>query len=226
MSLKDSKDKVLKQINEFQKYNDLHKDDVEKGDGSALINELRNSVEDYFTLKIAPKKIDDLSWSMFFEYNARFKQYENDSQFDFGFDENAPNGYNDLTSLFNITNNEILKTSPKEFYDEFVFPKQPAKPKSFQRETQVTEITNSYITKWKENLKSEKDAIPQKIDSIINFCNKNSQSGGNISLWEDRGNPIKVIETSEIANIVFIQRKVKEVIELFAHGGYIPTYLK
>lgn len=215
MRLSEYKQAVLLHIDEFKKYNDAH-----KGGGAALIAELKDSVNDYFSIKIPGAKIDKLAWAMFFEYNARFKVYENDSEFDFGFDTKSPNGYNDLTLLFNITCKEILNTSAKEFYDAFVFPPKP--PKS--TESQI--VLNPFVTKWQENLETEKKGIIPNIDQIIAFCEKNSQSGGNISLWEDRGDPVKTIETPEIANIVFIKRKVKEVINVYAKDAYLPTYLR
>lgn len=210
---KDFKQLTLNQLNEFQKYND-----AQSNDGSILIEQLRQSVNDYYSKQVNSKLIDDLAWSMFFEYNARNKTYENDSQFDFSFNDSFPYGYNDLRSLFNVTSSEIINTSPNDFYNAFVFPSKDEKSNN--------EISNSFVTKWITSFSNEFTSIETNIKNIINFCDLNSQSNGNINLWENRGNPTNSPEVIEIANEVFINRHLRDVIEVFSNGAYIPSYLR
>lgn len=137
---------------------------------------------------------------------------------------NYPPGYSDLTSLFdgNGVLTEILNMDAEEFMQGFPV-------ETVMDETggsSIIVLTNPIIAVWTEKLNSAHSAEVSKIQNINAWIEEYSFGRELISLFEDRGKVTMTKGKTDFAKNIYIDMKVKEVIETFGLDVWIPTYLR
>jgi hypothetical protein len=150
--------------------------------------------------------------------NAKF-EYE----FNKNFRNDYPDSYYDFSKLFaDDFFTTIINTTNEDFFNAWT-----EKQIGFENYTEIYELgSNSLVEEWIETIPTDDSSTLENIDNLAKWCELDLQGSNMISLWESQGKILSQKDTVEIARIIYINRKLKEVNAVFNIGLYIPTYLR
>lgn len=133
---------------------------------------------------------------------------------------NYPPGYHDLTSIFdgNGVFSEILNMNAETFMQGF--------PVETDETGGTTIVANPIIAVWTEKLNAAHGAEVSKIETINAWIEDYSFGRELISLFEDRGKVTMTKGKTDFARNIYIDMKVKDVIETFGLDVWVPTYFR
>lgn len=181
-----------------------------------FLSPLYTAINNYFDadlLKISGE-INFMIQGMYVDIQRRNAIYENDDQFDFNHPINYPVGYSDVTECF-YDFSPIMNTSNNTFLASCSFG---------ESETGEPTISSEVLDGWVEEINVSRESEYQNIFTLGNWCADSGYCCDLINLLEDRGKIVSIKGRREIAEIIYINRKVLEVIRFFGLSSYIPTY--
>lgn len=146
---------------------------------------------------------------------------------DYGLPTNFPKGYNDLEKCF-YQFTSIFQTSEKEVFDAFIYgvPETSATSISTSEAEQKIPTSNPMLTEWTAEITAAPQTDVDNLNAIAEFCKSGAEGSSLIRLFEDPGKLEQMKSTSDLANIIYIERKATSIIKARKLKTYIPTYLK
>ena len=166
--------------------------------------------------------LEDVVKYMYNDISRRTTVYEN--EFPMGLATNYPAGYEDITECF-YGFTQLLAITESSFFDAFVY----GVPEGAAGEGgAITEIplSNPYLDKWTAEITAAVDGDLQKIIALAEWCKNSGGSCDLICLLENRGRILSQKTVKEKAEIIYVDKKLNEVIQQKNLSVYIPTYLK
>lgn len=197
----------------------------EGGGYAGYISVLYPAIEQYFNSVSAElgKSVRDLITHLYTDLLLRDMKYEN--PVGGPLPTNYPAGYHDLTSIFNGNGalDAILAMDEKTFLNGF-----PIETSTDAESGSTTEtvLANPIIAVWTEQLSTAHSAEIDKIQNIMDWIENYSFGRELINLFEDRGKVTMSKGKKDFAQNIYIDMKIKEVIETFALDVWVPTYLR
>lgn len=146
---------------------------------------------------------------------------------DYGLPTNFPKGYNDLEKCF-YQFASIFQATEKEVFDAFVYevPETSATSASTSGAGQKIPTSNPMLTAWTAEITVAPQTDVDNLNAIVEFCKSGAEGSSLIRLFEDPGKLEQMKSTSDLANIIYIERKATSVIKVRKLKTHIPTYLK
>ena len=182
---------------------------------ASLMSPLISLVKQYFTADRSEFKIplNTLQLGFYNDIIKRQTKYSNPVDFKMG--TNFPVGYDDIRKLF--------YTFPCMDVDNSTF--HSAWASEVDVESGLSTIThNTLIDAWTASLFSAKSDELAKINALNDWLEMASSDAGMVMLWEDLGIVEKQPSTTDIANMVFDEKHLKECIEKLNLPTYKATY--
>lgn len=219
-----TKEQIISKLDQFKAYS-IANGKYSASDYTSKMQDLYTAVNSFYSRDRSNLK-SELEKVVLYAHNdiwARNAKFENNFNMNFRYD--YPDGYWDFgelftddffTSIFNTTNEEFLNAWKE---------KQIGFDSSTYTEIYALDY-NSLVNDWVKAIPTDDSAVLEKIKNLADWYDKDLQGSSMVSLWEDQGNILSKKETQEIAQIIYINRKLKEVNDAFNIGLYIPTYLK
>lgn len=161
--------------------------------------------------------MNDVVQFMYFDIARRTTEYEN--KFNEALPTNFPVGYDDVTKCF-YQFAELLNVSNATFFNAFVY------GIPLTGGTEPIPQSNPYLTRWTTQINA---AISEDLERVVALADWLNFAAGNsdmISLLEQRGKIVKFKTQREIANIIYNERHVLDVINKKHLSTYVPTYFK
>lgn len=145
---------------------------------------------------------------------------------DYGLPTNFPKGYNDLEKCF-YQFASVFKATEKAVFDAFVYgvPETSATSTN-NRAGQKVPTSNPMLTAWTAEITAAPQTDVDNLNAIAEFCKSGAEGSSLIRLFEDPGKLEQMKSTSDLANIIYIERKATSVIKARKLKTHIPTYLK
>ena len=146
---------------------------------------------------------------------------------DYGLPTNFPKGYNDLEKCF-YQFASVFKATEKAVFDAFVYgvPETSATSISISEVEQKIPTSNPMLTEWTAEITAAPQTDVDNLNAIAEFCKSGAEGSSLIRLFEDPGKLEQMKSTSDLANIIYIERKATSVIKARKLKTHIPTYLK
>lgn len=223
-----TKDQVLQKVNELTAYCEAN--GYEGGGYAGFISALTPAITQYFNSTSAEleENVRDLIFKLYNDIMMRDTTYER--PVGKPLPTNFPKGYDDLTKLFDGAGafDAILSISPDTFLNGFpvevATDTEVASEDGDSTETIIVK-TNPIIAEWTTAISTAHNAEINGIQAIMNFCERCAFGQALIALFEDRGKMTQTKDKQALAKEIYIDMKVKEVIETFNLDVHIPTYL-
>ena len=162
------------------------------------------------------KACEDVVQYMYNDISRRTTIYEH--EFETNMATDFPTGYEDVTECF-ADLAAILAVNDTTFYAAFVFGPDPVTGI-------VGPLSNSYLDTWTALLTEALTGDLARVKALATWCQNSGGSSDMIDLLEDRGNEIYSKTREEIANSIYIDRRMLEAINDRGLSTYVPTYLK
>ena len=146
---------------------------------------------------------------------------------DYGLPTNFPKGYNDLEKCF-YQFASVFKATEKAVFDAFVYgvPETSATSTRTGGAGQKVPTANPMLTAWTAEITAAPQTDIDNLNAIAEFCKSGAEGSSLIRLFEDPGKLEQMKSTSDLANIIYIERKATSVIKARKLKTHIPTYLK
>lgn len=206
-----TKQQILDKISQLKAYS-IGKDPAT----GALFTPYEQAVNNYFSgTADIDRPLTDVIKYMYNDIWRRNTVYERN--FPLSLPTDYPTGYNDITECF-YQFSELLSISNETFYAGFVF-----ESSGGEQPTQVP-TSNKYLEKWTPEVQQAKASDKSNIEKLAEWCKNSEGNSDVISLLEDRGRIVSTLEMREIADIIYIDRKLLNIIKQLNLAVYIPSY--
>lgn len=146
---------------------------------------------------------------------------------DYGLPTNFPKGYNDLEKCF-YQFASVFKATEKAVFDAFVYgvPETSATSTSNSRAGQKVPTSNPMLTAWTAEITAAPQTDVDNLNTITEFCKSGAEGSSLIRLFEDPGKLEQMKSTSDLAQMIYVERKATSVIKARKLKTHIPTCLK
>lgn len=146
---------------------------------------------------------------------------------DYGLPTNFPKGYNDLEKCF-YQFASVFKATEKAVFDAFVYgvPETSATSTSNSRAGQKVSTSNPMLTAWTAEITAAPQTDVDNLNTITEFCKSGAEGSSLIRLFEDPGKLEQMKSTSDLAQMIYVERKATSVIKARKLKTHIPTCLK
>lgn len=135
-----------------------------------------------------------------------------------------PVGYNDIRLCF-YTFESLMNCTNEQFDNSWVI----GTPEG-EGDSEVTPtpepISNAYIDTWTAEVNSAPQDDVNRIKAVNTWCENNADSMGLINLLEDQGRLLKSTGTQSIANTIYNEHGLLDVLNTRGYEIYIPAYLR
>lgn len=214
-----SLDDVTKKLDEFKSYSVAENPEFEI-EYSDLMQPLYDAVEFYFsTIPEGMKSaLENYVHETYCDTFSRGVKYEN--PIDANLPTDFPDGYNDIRTCF-YAFESLMSTTPEEFFDAWVS-STPSAPTVGESEP----TSNPLIEDWIAEIESAPNEDVSRVKAVSAWCANAAGSYNMINLLEDQGLLIEAPETKDVAQKIYIDRGLLEVITSRDYPVYIPTYLR
>ena len=135
---------------------------------------------------------------------------------------NYPTGYNDIRDCF-YQFDWVNTITSQAFFNAWV-EGQPTDPITGAPEGDIHPLSNPYLTEWGSDIAHTGEV--EAIVAVNTWCENNSGGTMLIDLLEDQGRILESKETQVIANTIYNEHGLLEVLHSRGYNVYIPTYLR
>ena len=165
--------------------------------------------------------LEDVVKYMYNDISRRTTVHEN--EFPMELSTSFPIGYEDVTECF-YGFTELLTISESSFFDAFIY----GVPEGDAGEGMAAEVpqSNSYLNQWTKEITAAITGDLQNVTDLAEWCKNSGGSCDLICLLENRGRALTQMTVKEKAKIIYVDKKLLEVIEQRNLNVYVPTYLK
>lgn len=165
--------------------------------------------------------LEDVVKYMFNDISRRTTVHEN--EFPMNLPTSFPIGYEDVTECF-YGFKELLTITEGSFFDGFIY----GVPEGDAGEGMAAEVplSNSYLEQWTKGITAAITRDLQNVTNLAEWCKNSGGSCDLICLLENRGRILTQLTVKEKAKLIYVDRKMLEVIEQKNLNVYVPTYLK
>lgn len=220
-----AKTEVLNQINALLNYSITQKPQYQS-QYTALTQPLLTAVDTYFDT-VPEGMIEALENYVFQTYcdiHSRSIVYEYPVE-GASFPTDYPEGYNDIRLCFYQF--PLLNVTPEQFDSTWVIGVPEGEDDSEGGSTQAPEpISNTYIDLWTAEITAAPKTDVDNIKAVNEWCETNAGSLNLIHLLEDQGRILQSSGTQSVANTIYNEHHLLEVLQSRGYNVYIPTYLK
>lgn len=179
----------------------------------ALFAPLEAAVSAYFNSNVTvDKEVTDIIKYIYNDIWRRNTVYTN--TYPLNLPNNYPKGYNDVRDCF-YQFPELLSIDNATFYSAFVF-------ETTGTETKAT--SNSKLDSWTTEILAARSTEKATLKALAEWCKNSEGNSDLVSLLEERGTIITELEMRQIAEIIYMDKGVLEIINALSLNVYIPSY--
>ena len=223
-----AKTEVVSKLDELKAYSVQQKPNFET-QYTTLMAPLYSSVNSYFDTK--PDGIKDLLEEYVFQKYCdicnRGMVWENPVENEMPTD--YPVGYSDARECF-YTFESIMSATPEAFFAAWVegVPTPPEGGGEGGETTPATPepLSNSLLDVWTPEVQNAPTDDLGRIQAVIDWCASAASSGNMINLLEDQGRVLESKGQKEIAQTIYYDQFLMEVLDARGFDVYVPTYFK
>ena len=135
---------------------------------------------------------------------------------------NYPTGYNDIRECF-YQFDWVNEITPQAFFNAWI-EGQPTDPITGLPEGDIQPLSNPYLTEWRSDITHNGEV--EAIVNVNSWCETNAGSLNLIHLLEDQGRILNSKGTKEVANTIYNEHGLMDVLNTRGYNVYIPTYLR
>ena len=209
------KTEVITQLNKFAEYS-CAQNPKHASSYKSLMVQLISAVENYYSADRSAYKapLNELQLAFYNDLMKRATVVTKPIDLQMGTD--FPKGYDDLSELFYSF--PWLNTSVEAFHNAWVTESSPEGGSE-------TVKKNTLIDSWTTEVGAANADELANIKKLFDWLASASSNAGMVMLWEDLGEVKYQPSSDEIARKLFIEKKLKEVIEVLGIPAYKPTYI-
>lgn len=189
----------------------------------SLFEPIYEAVDAYFNGDDAQMvtALEDVVKYMYNDISRRTTVYEN--EFPIGLPKSFPIGYEDVTECF-YGFTQLLTITESSFFDGFIY----GLPEGDAGDGMAAEVplSNSYFEQWTKEITAAVTGDLQNVTNLAEWCKNSGGCCDLICLLENRGRALTQMTVKEKAKMIYVDRKMLEVIEQRNLNVYVPTYLK
>lgn len=165
--------------------------------------------------------LEDVVKYMYNDISRRTTVHEN--EFPMELPTSFPIGYEDVTECF-YGFKELLAITESSFFDAFTY----GLPEGDAGGGGAVEVplSNSYLEQWTKEITVAINGDLQNVTNLAEWCKNSGGSCDLICLLENRGRAVYQLTVKEIAKMIYVDRKLNEVIQQKNLKVYVPAYLK
>lgn len=208
---------IISKLNELKSYSST-KDALTE----PLFTPIYSAVDSYFSGSNVASALECAIKYLYNDITRRTTKHEH--HFDMKLPTNYPAGYFDIRECF-YNFKPLLEVSNEAFFASFVYGVPEGAGGSEEGgAAEPVPISNTLLTSWTQSILAAKTGDETNINNLANWC---LNSGGNcdlICLFENQGRIVESLSVKEKADIIFVERHAKEVIETLGLDVYIPSY--
>lgn len=141
-----------------------------------------------------------------------------------GFPTDYPTGYNDIRDCF-YNFDSIMSTTSEQFFSGWV-EGEPIDPVTQLPDGEYQPLSNSYLDQWKSEITGAHGDEVESVTAVNSWCETNAGSLNLIHLLEDQGRILNSKGTKEVANTIYNEHGLMDVLNTRGYNIYIPTYLR
>lgn len=191
----------------------------------ALMQPLYQAVNNYFNADRSSlaNPLNRLAEYMHGELWEQLSKWDNKAP---NYSGSRPQSYYDLTKIFYTF--DWINTSNETFYNAwaYVTPETETTEEEDEHDPEPLPSSNSLVKSWISSIDNGKNQELPNINSLNEHLENSMCSISSFNLWEDRGTLYYAPETKDLAQTIFIDRKLIEVSKKLNIPVYIPTYLR
>lgn len=188
----------------------------------ALVKPLETIVTTYFLRDNSSLNaiLKELTFWWYCDIARRTTKYTN--EFDKGLPTDFPLGYNDLEDCF-YKFTELLTIDNETFYQAWVY----GEPETDTTGTgEQVPLSNPYSDKWVAEITAAIKGDITNVQTLSDWVQYASGNSDLVSLFEDEGKITEHLTIKEIANQIYITKKMLNVIITLNLSVYVPSYIK
>lgn len=216
-----TKTEVLNKINELLAYSNSQSPQYQS-EFTALTQSLIDAVNNYFS--ITPdgmiEALEDYVFQTYCDIFNRKVVYENPMG---ELPTDYPEGYNDIRKCFYQF--PLLSVTPQQFHGAWVIGTPEGSGEGGAPATPAPQ-SNAYIDLWTGEITSAPTNDVARVVAVNEWCQTNAGSLNLISLLEDQGKVLESPNTQNVANTIYNEHHLLEVLKTRGYEVYIPTYLR
>lgn len=208
---------ILNKLNELKQFS-IDKNSMYENGFVSIIEGAKQTVTEYFNCDRSQfkKPLEDLclyAYNDLWQRNAKFE-----FEFEMNFDPNIPNCFNNFRLLF-FTFQNLMNVDNATFYDAWIYETDAITglPKPSK---------NAYLDLIVSELKTACENELKEVQTLSKWIENDLQGGSMVSLFENQGKLLNVMNTEQIANEIFIKRGLLEAVTTLNINIHIPTYLR
>lgn len=215
---------VIAKLDELKAYSIAQKPQFEQYYAS-LMQPVYDAVNTYFSI-IPEGMIEALENYVFQTYcdiHSRSIQYEFPVE-GAQFPTDYPMGYNDIRECF-YKFDWVNEITPQAFFNVWV-EGVPTDPETQLPTGELQPLSNPYLTQWENDINTAHAKEVEAVVSVNTWCETNAGSLNLIHLLEDQGRILNSKGTKEVANTIYNEHGLMDVLNTRGYNVYIPTYLR
>lgn len=215
---------VIAKLDELKAYSIAQKPQFEQYYAS-LMQPVYDAVNTYFSI-IPEGMIEALENYVFQTYcdiHSRSIQYEFPVE-GAQFPTDYPMGYNDIRECF-YKFDWVNEITPQAFFNVWV-EGVPTDPETQLPTGELQPLSNPYLTQWENDINTAHAKEVEAVVSVNTWCETNAGSLNLIHLLEDQGRILNSKGTKEVANTIYNEHGLMDILNTRGYNVYIPTYLR
>lgn len=135
-----------------------------------------------------------------------------------------PTGYNDIRDCF-YQFEWVNEITPEAFFNAWV-EGIPVDPETQLPTGENQPLSNPYLTQWASEISTAHAPEVEAVVNVNTWCETNAGSLNLINLLEDQGRILQSSGTQQVANKIYNEHGLLDVLNTRGYSVYIPTYLR